>query len=347
MAEHAPIGGFFGLEPGDRCPPDESVLARWTGAAGWAGFHNARSGFAWLIRSLGPGTVWLPTYLCADMDVQTGSRLRRYRVDTALRLDDPELESGLAPGDMVVAVAYFGAPVCDGLCRIARRRADVTWVEDRVQALTLAPDHGITGAWRLHSPRKLVGVADGGLVVGPVERVPLPDLATPPLSHRAAAEARARAETPQDVAAAYRLYVGIEREHAVADLAMDAVTRRRLGEVAWAPLAARRRQNFAILDSLLQDLAAPVTPRLRGAAAPFGYPVLVPDGRDALAARLAEEGIFCAVHWRELGGGAADPVTVDPGAAALRDGLLTLPVDHRYGRDDMHRLAEAVRRALA
>ncbi|MEQ8587824.1 MAG: hypothetical protein RLO01_16715 [Thalassobaculaceae bacterium] len=341
MAEHAPIGGFFGLEPGVPCPPDESVLARWTGAAGWAGFNNARSGFAWLVRALAPGTVWLPSYLCADMDVPMAARLLRYRVDSALRLDDPVFEAALAPGDMVVAVAYFGAPVCDGLCRIAGRRDDVTWVEDRVQALTLAEDAGIAGAWRLHSPRKLIGVADGGLVVGPVERLPLPDLAAPPTSHGAAAEARARAETRQDVAAAYRLYMGIERDHAVADLAMAEATRCRLGEIAWAPLAARRRQNFAILDGLLQDLAAPMTPRLRGAAAPFGYPVLVPEARDALAARLAEEGIFCAVHWRELGGGATDEA-----AAALRDGLLTLPLDHRYGPGEMNRIAEAVRRAL-
>lgn len=342
MAESVTLGGFFGLESPDPCVEGESVLTRWTGAAGSVGFHNARSGFAWLVRSLEPATVWLPSYLCADMDVPTSARLRRYRVDASLFLDDPAFEEALAPGDMVVAVAYFGAPVCERLRRLARRRDDVTWVEDRAQALALDDADAVAAAWWLYSPRKLMGVGDGGLVVGPVDQLAAPDLADPPSSHLAAAEARAEATTRLAVEAAYRLFVGIERDHAVADLSMAEDTLDRLRRTAWAPMAWRRRENFATLDGLLRDHAAPLAARLRGMPAPFGYPLWLPERRDAVAAQLAADGFFCAVHWRELGGGPADPI-----ASALRDGLLTLPLDHRYGTDDMERLAGAVLRALA
>jgi hypothetical protein len=271
-----------------------------------------------------------------------GATVRRYGVDPALAFDDPALETALAAGDLVVAVAYFGAPVCPRLRALAARRPDVTWLEDRAQALAVADADAVAGAWRLYSPRKLLPVADGGVLVGPVSRLPVPSLAPPPAHHAAAAHARARATTAAQVADAYRLYREIERDHAVADLALSDGTRQRLAGLSVDALADRRRDNFAALDRTLAAHAAPIAGRLRGGPAPFGYPVLVPEGRDAVAARLAAQGLFCAVHWRELGGGAADPV-----ALRLRDGLLTLPVDHRYGGADMEWLADRVLRELA
>jgi len=38
------------------------------------------------VRGLTPGTVWLPRYLCADMDRGAGPSVRRYGVDSALEL---------------------------------------------------------------------------------------------------------------------------------------------------------------------------------------------------------------------------------------------------------------------
>lgn len=337
------IGGFFGLEPPCGAEVGDSVLDRWGGGAGWIGFHNARSAFAYLVEALSPATVWLPAYLCADMDEAAGRTVRRYRLDAALQVDDTAFEAALAPGDLVVAVSYFGAPVCPRLRDIAARRRDVTWLEDRAQALDLRAEQAVAGAWRLYSPRKLVGVGDGGLLVGPVSELPPPDLTAPPVDRLSAAEGRARATDPQEVAEAYRLYTGIERAHAVGDLAMSESSRRILAATALPPLAARRRANFAVLDGMLREVAAPLVDRLRQAEAPFGYPLLVPVGRDAVAGRLAAEGLFCAVHWRELGGGASS----DPVVARLRDGMLTLPVDHRYDGADMRRLGERVRQVLA
>jgi hypothetical protein len=51
--------------------------------------------------------------------------------------------------------------------------------------------------------------------------------------------------------------------------------------------------------------------------------------RDALRAFLRERRIFAPVHW------------LDAGPAS--DGLLSLPVDQRYGPAEMDRIARAVR----
>ena len=341
MTAASPIGGFFGLEPAAASPGDTGLLERWTAGCGWLGFHNARSAFAHLVRGLTPGTVWLPRYLCADMDRGAGPSVRRYGVDSALQLDDPAFEAALRPGDLVVAVAFFGAPVCDGLRALAARRPDVTWLEDRAQALDAGD--GLPGAWRLYSPRKLLGVADGGLLVGPVAGLPRIDLASPPPGFDRAAMARAAAATAAEVGAAYRLYVAIEQAHDVGDLALSAATGTILRAADAEAMAASRRENFATLDARLGAHAAPMVRRLRGIAAPFGYPLLLSQDRDAVAAGLAAQGLFCAVHWRDLG----EVDTTDPVVCRLRDGMLTLPVDHRYGPADMARLADAVLRALA
>ena len=335
------IGGFFGLEPEEAREAVGSVLEQWTRGGEWVGFHNARSAFAHLVCSVKPGTVWLPRYLCADMEQGAGPRVRCYGVNLSLELDDSEFEAGLLPGDLVVAVAYFGASVCQSLRELAARRRDVVWLEDRAQALAVADD--VPEAWQLYSSRKLLGVADGGLLVGPVSSLPDPARRLPPPEHDRAAKARAAATTRDEVGEAYRFYVAIERAHAVADLAMSQETRRILAASSLAEKAARRRENFAVLDARLSARAAPVVDRLRGAVAPFGYPLLLSQGRDAMAARLAAEGLFCAVHWRALG--RAD--TADPVADRLRDGMLTLPVDHRYGPAEMERLADRVMRELA
>jgi len=339
MSEAMPIGGFFGLEPASASAPDgASVLDRWTaGAPGWLGFHNARSAFAHLIRRLDPATVWLPCYLCRDMDV-AGARARYYGSG-----DDPALRSELADGDLVLTLAAFGAPVAEGLRRLASARPAVTWVEDRAQALAVPDALAVPCAWRLYSPRKLIGVGDGGLLVGPVARLGTPDLAEPPARHLAAAEARAEARDAAQVGAAYRRYVEIERDHTVSDLAMADATREILARLPLDPLALRRRANFEILDARLADHAAPLAIDLRRAEAPFGYPLVIERDRDGVAARLAADDMFCAVHWRELVRGGAE----DAGAQARAARLLTLPVDHRYGAAEMTRLAERVLREVA
>lgn len=340
-----PIGGFFGLsESPAAAPSGGGVLAAWTGDDGWIGFHNARSAFAWLVRSLGPPVVWLPRYLCADMRAAAGPRVRVYDVDDRLQLADPALAADLGPRDLVVAVAYFGAPVCDDMRALAFRRPDVTWIEDRAQALQIDPGDGMPGSWRLYSPRKLLGVADGGILAGTrIGDLPPPVLAAAPAGHAEAARMRAAAAGRAAVETAYRRYVEIEREHRVGEVGMSEATGAALSRIDPAPAAARRRANFAVLDSALGDLAAPFVARLRSSAAPFGYPIAVPSGRDALVARLAAEGLFCAVHWRAL----VEEVPPPSPARRLSETLVTLPLDQRYGVPEMARLAEGVRRCLA
>lgn len=337
LSPHAdPIGGAFGLEP-----PGRGGLAglwRLDPALAW---ENATSALAALVAQRGPGTVWLPGYLCGHAAAAIPAARRRFFPLTADLAPDTAAMTSLAPGDLVLAVNYFGrAPGADWRAFVAAH-PQVSFVEDCAQALD--PAAPPWGDWRLYSPRKLMGVPEGGLLVpvsaragalrGP--RLP-PD---PAGAERRRLPMALRAAEPANNALWHPLFQAAENAGTVSDRAMDPAALEMLLAVDPAPMIAARRANFARLHARLAAHALPGDP---GASfAPFGYPVLVPQARrDAVLGRLHAAGIFAAVHWRDLAAPAG--MTADHALAA---GLITLPCDHRYGPAEMDRIATTFQEA--
>jgi hypothetical protein len=115
-----------------------------------------------------------------------------------------------------------------------------------------------------------------------------------------------------------------------------------IGAVDWRHAAERRRGNWQQLHDMLGGHIETLNRDLPSNVVPLGYVVRLRD-RDEVRARLAGQRIFCPVHWPLPD--AVDPQRF-PEAAQLSDTTLTLPIDQRYGPDDMARLAEAVKSAL-
>ncbi|MFW2542761.1 hypothetical protein ACN2XU_08975 [Primorskyibacter sp. 2E107] len=329
------IGGVFAIgAPG--APVPGNLWELWTDAAAQAlTFVNARSGFAHILQCLAPRRIWLPAYCCADMAEATRAPLI-YGGDDTLTPDVDALDEALRPGDLVLGLNHFGRPNAN-LAALARSRPDVTWVEDCAQAA----DTGAT-PWadlRLFSPRKLLAVPDGGILVDARGLLPAP-------RQRPAATARLRhaglmrAADPQDRnnAAWYAAFQRAEAAMTVSDHAMSAHTRNILQGTRADALIAARRANYARLHAHLSDLALWPDPAPKWT--PLGFPIRVPDAA-ALGAGLARERIFAPRHWPRL-------VTNNPppSEAMLQKQLLTLPCDQRYGAADMDRIAAAVRTVL-
>ena len=78
-----------------------------------------------------------------------------------------------------------------------------------------------------------------------------------------------------------------------------------------------------------------------GDAAPFRVQLVCPSEavRDAVLTHLARHGIFAPVHWRQ---DRAGRWSGDEEAADLAARMLTVPVDHRCGPDDIRRVAEVL-----
>ena len=311
-------------------PAAFSLWRHWTGGRSATAFQTARGALAALLQARAAPRLWLPAYVCralAEACVFAGVEICWYGLDDDLAPDLNALAAGLRPRDAALVIAYFGRAPPESLRRFAAERPDVLWIEDRAQALEA---DGVPWAeFVLYSPRKLVGVPDGGLLVG--EAPPAPSAAPAPLD---AAPQRARQADPQGLAPEtwYPAFRAQEAAFDARPLAMSQLTRELLDGIEPAPLAARRRANYVALAQALPDYA--LWPEAAPAFAPLAFPVRVED-RDGVAARLAHERIYCPHHWPDLPSPAAD----FPAVHALNAEILSIPCDHRYGPEDMARVA--------
>jgi hypothetical protein len=170
----APIGGFFETHTPEGAAAGASILEAWTAGRPYAAFVSARAAFAALVENFPGADVWLPAYICRDLAAAApADRLRFYGVRDGLEPDLAPVLAQARPGDLILSVAYFGQPPGEATRAALARRPELRIVEDRAHALDAGSP--AAGTWTLYSPRKLLGVADGGLLVGPAgAQVPQP-----------------------------------------------------------------------------------------------------------------------------------------------------------------------------
>jgi dTDP-4-amino-4,6-dideoxygalactose transaminase len=323
------IGGVFAAAP-EGAPVAGSVWAAWT--AGWphvAAYRTARSALAALLADRRPGRLLLPDYTCEAI-WRHGAVA--YPIGPDLQPDVDRLAALLRPGDAVVGVNYFGRSPSPAFRALAASRPDVLWIEDRAQALE--PGAPAWGEVVIYSPRKLLGVADGGVMVS---RSPLPQPAAGPDDDSLWAPEDARAGDPDgnEPQAWYPLFQRREAAFAVDAAPMSARTMKALRAAKIAPIVAARRANWRTLAGRLGEHA--LWPQLDPDFAPLAFPILVTDAAASVRA-LAEHRLWCPRHWADL------PGAPGPAARALSERLVSLPCDQRYGEADMQRLADAVER---
>jgi len=300
---------------------------------------TARAVLAQLLRTHDLRRIWFPAYCCPEMaQAPAGYEMCFYPVGAGVQPDPSWLEAHVNSGDVVLAINYFGqSPGADFRALVAARD-DILWIEDCAQALEPETPWG---DWQIFSPRKLFGVPDGGIArcrnaakaIKPSPPVPA-DHRFSEMSQIAPLLWRFEDAGESENATWYKAFKDAERQSAVTDReAISAFSQRLLQAIDATEVAAKRRANAAALHDLLpQSLRFWQMPP---AAPPLGYPVLL-DNRDSVAAKLAEQGLFCATHWRDI----PAPADAFPAEQDLSQRLLTLPCDQRYDRDDMVRIAQ-------
>ncbi len=192
--------------------------------------------------------------------------------------------------------------------------------------------------WTLYSPRKLLGVADGGILVAessggevpqPMERPDAIALWTAPLLryedwteadnqtwHQANQLVKSRLKADRSEMTRWKKWI--------------------LSRTSLEPLADRRRRNWRVLRSHLgRWLAWEGNPD----AAPFGYLMKVPIGqRPEILRALHSNCIFAAVHYPSL----PSPAEQFAVEHELNRQVITLPCDHRYDENTMQSVAQKV-----
>lgn len=307
------IGGYFELELPQPGPflHERAIL-----------LNTGRSCFEHVIAAARARRVLLPDYTCDVMLEplrKLGIEHRFYAVEESLEIagsPDP------APGELLVYTNYFGLK--GEYCRHLAKRHGDRLVLDCSQALFFPPPEECHS---FYSPRKFVGVPDGGCLYTPWS------LAAPvanDASHERYSALVGRIDMgPEAAYAAFKA-----REAALADLpilGMSASTRRLLRLIDFDAVAQRRRENFARLHDALGARNRLVLD-LGDEDVPMVYPYWTDDPN--LRERLRSVRIFVGTYWPNV----FDWCREGELALELARNLLPLPIDQRYGPGAMDRI---------
>lgn len=316
------IGGYLELELGPKeFPLYPQALA----------YQSGRAALLALLEARRPRCVWVPNYICTsvtDTLNQAETAFRYYRIDTNLHIAET---IALHPDDLLIYVNYFG--VRDNyVSELLTEYAFGQVVIDCTQSLCSTPFDCLA---TIYSPRKFVGVPDGGLLVTswPVQ---LP---------AAVDEGSYQRCLPLIKRLAFSAEAGYE-EHRKADrelgsqrpMRMSTLTGRLLSVIDFERIAAVRRHNFMLLHSALADvnLVSLEPPRV---AAPMCYPLLT--AHQGLREFLIAARVFVPRYWEGVG-----QIADFEAERFLADYLVPLPCDQRYNVGDMQRVLDAVHRFL-
>lgn len=319
MIERREIGGYFGLEL-NRRGDNPHAAAR--------ALNSARNCLLYFLLARRPARLFLPAYLCDSMIEplgRTGIAHDFYNIDADLEVTRLP---ALGRDEFLLYVNYFGLK--DAYCRRLAAHYGPALIVDNSQALYSTP---LPCAATLYSPRKFVGVADGGYLYSEavLDRAPDRDVSWDSVQHLVG-------RIDLDAASFYQDYLRAGQRLSGRPLRrMSALTEAVLDSVDYGRARLTRRRNFLYLHAALGS-----SNRLRidtmGLDAPMVYPYWTddPDLRQRLIARR----VYVATYWSEvLRRDAASSVEKQ-----LVTHLVPLPIDQRYGLDDMQFVLDVVDR---
>lgn len=303
---------------------------------------NARSGLMLLVELLSPGQVWMPSYVCGSMlQAVDGSvtRVRFYEVNYDLSITSMKWIKNIQRGDLVILIDYFGFS-CESSYTIRAREQGAWVLEDACQAL-LSQDVGKNSDFVLFSPRKFLGIPDGGiLTVNSGLNFDEVILQSPPADWHLKALFATILRREFDIHGGERrwfeLFQETENECPVGRFAMSELSKALLmNSFDYSTIAERRIENYQFLMDELGDLS--LFPKLFPGVVPMGFPIHVKN-RDQVRRMLFDHGIYPPVHWPIQG-------IVPEGfreSHKLADEIMTLPCDQRYSNRDMSRMTQLV-----
>lgn len=294
--------------------------------------------------------VWLPAYICEEAvaPLRMHSRIRFYPIDDRLRPVWTEI-SPSSPGGAFVLVHYFGIPNDTISAQAFCSTNALVLIEDAAHALR--PVDGAIGisAFTIFSPRKLLPVPEGGLLVS-----------VTPQPHPQGQPAGAARWMLKRAAQALVLGAGGSWSHQYADDAREggssnlgvarpfgAMSRKLLSrtERDLERVATARHSNYQMLhDGLsLGEGSLPVFDTIGRDIAPYLFPIRYRRGRDEALRAFRARGVP-AGRWPDL------PVEVRRDAAhasavQLQREILTLPVHQGLSSGAMQQVIQAARRS--
>lgn len=318
------IGGYFELELPDygRFLHDDGVL-----------LNSGRNALEYVLRSL-PDVrrIWIPYYTCEvilEPVRKLGIAFSFYRINAALEIWDA---IDLQAGDYLLYTNYFGIKDC-----YVQNLADhygMRLIVDNAQAWYADP---IPGTSTVYSPRKFVGIPDGGIAccdfgidVDQFEQ----DNSFNRCSHLLKRIDLGAAAGYQDFRENSGLFVNQPIRK------MSRLTERMLRAVDFEAVKQKRKSNFLFLNERLKKENEFSLLDCSSFECPMVYPFLGEE--NSLRELLIKNGVFVATYWPNVSNWSGQSLL----ESRLAQDLVCLPVDQRYGELEMERIVSLIKREL-
>ena len=316
------IGGYFGLETG-AVNADYPFLNA-------VGLNSGRHALEYILSGISPRPlrIHIPYYTCEvvlEPLRRLGVSFSFYHIDENLGISDLPV---LHEGEYIIVNNYFG--IKDSHIHQLYLHYGDRMIVDCAQSF-FAPREG--GMKMFFSPRKFIGVADGGYAwPGVVPDIDLPqDYSTDRSIHLlrridAGAEAGFREFQRDDETLSSE---PVKR--------MSNLTRSILESTDCKEIIRRRRSNFETLHNALASKNRLCIPDCDSFVCPMVYPLWTDD--KSLRQRLIENKIFVATYWPNV----FDWCDVDSIEYRMAEHIIPLPIDQRYGEEDMQRIINIIK----
>jgi len=311
-----PIGGYFELELPQRSEYHSAAIALNTG----------RNCLEYILRVRGYKRVYLPYYSCEvllEPFKKLGVDYTFYHINERLELDE---DIQLNDGEALLCINYFGLKREHVKTLAAKYGRQL--IVDNTQAFYARPFEGVD---TFYSCRKFFGVADGAYLYcdQPLDMELEQDKSWQRMDYLL----KRIDVSPESAYADFK--VRSANLHNMPIRAMSRLTHRIMASIDYQQVAQRRRENYLLLDGALKGKNGFLLP-LADDSIPMVYPFLTDD--EGLRQRLIDHKIFVAQYWPNVLGWCEENCTDHQ----LTKQLIPLPIDQRYGEDEIKRIIEMI-----
>ncbi len=316
-------GGFLELEQNQGLEYHEGAIA----------LNLARNCLRYLIQAKNIKRIWLPRFLCDSVTAACqaeGIAIEYYSIDDVLRPVFGTFEK-LTEDDYFYLVNYYGFLSREEIVKYASQAPHI--IVDNTQAFYEEP---IPGVDTIYTCRKYFGVPDGAYLYTDV--VLGRELSQDRSWNRMSHVLGRYEDTASNFYSSYR-----ENEDAFAEypvMTMSPLTRNLMRGIDYERALECRASNYTYLQQVFSEINM-LSAASHQPVGPFMYPLLVEEGAK-LRKKLQAQKIYVPTLWPDV----FDLCQPDELEYSLAENILPLPVDQRYGGEDMRYIEEVVKRCI-
>lgn len=316
-----PIGGYFEWEF-----PTVQNRSLHEGAVY---LNSGRHALEYILKGIGNASqLWIPYFTCdavLEPLKKIGIPWKFYHTNEKLELAE---SIHLQDGEYLLYTNYYG--IKDAYAQKIQETYGNRAIIDNAQALYCpAQKHH-----QFYSPRKFMGMPDGGFAV---TSVPLTVGSLPiDCSYDRCSHLLKRTELIP--AEGYSDFKANSKKIAESPLSqMSQISRHIFATTDLDCIKQKRRENFEYLHKILASTNRLEIPSLDSFACPLVYPYWSKCGNE-LKKKLIAQNIFVATYWPNV----LEWMGQNDLEYEMANHIVCIPVDQRYGKDDMERIIGAI-----